>query len=179
MEIPVHIEFQGMEPQEGLRVAIARHVAALEKRYGRITSCRVVLKSPGQHHRTGGFFEVRICIALPDEKEVNVGHKPDADERHADVNFAINDAFKHAQRRLQNQVRRMQGHVKTHVRCSINRPCCTADLTCTNRMVGRRTASQIASASAASFLLRLTYAFTSFAGIRRTWWPSFASSRAQ
>jgi hypothetical protein len=31
-----------------------------------------------------------------------------------------------------------------------------ADLTATNRMVGRRTASQIASASAASFLLRLT-----------------------
>ena len=93
METPVHIEFQGMEPQEGLRVAIARHVAALEKRYGRITSCRVVLKSPGQHHRTGGFFEVHIRIALPDEKEVNVGHKPDADERHADVNFAINDAF--------------------------------------------------------------------------------------
>ena len=114
METPVHIEFQSMEPQEGLRVAIARHVAALEKRYGRITSCRVVLKSPGQHHRTGGFFEVHIRIALPDEKEVNVGHKPDADGRHADVNSAINDAFKHARRRLQNQVRRMQGHVKTH-----------------------------------------------------------------
>ena len=113
METPVHIEFQGMEPQEGLRVEIARHVAALEKRYGRITSCRVVLKSPGQHHRTGGLFEVHIRIALPDEKEVNVGHKPDADGRHADVNSAINDAFKHARRRLQNQVRRMQGHVKT------------------------------------------------------------------
>ena len=112
METPVHIEFQGMEPQEGLRVAIARHVAAFEKRYGRITSCRVVLKSPGQHHRTGGLFEVHIRIALPDEKEVNVGHKPDADGRHADVNSAINDAFKHARRRLQNQVRRMQGHVK-------------------------------------------------------------------
>ena len=39
---------------------------------------------------------------------------------------------------------------------SINRPCCSADLGCTKRIVGRRTASQIASASAASFLLRLT-----------------------
>jgi phage shock protein A len=37
----------------------------------------------------------------------------DADQRHADVNFAINDAFKRA-RRLQDQVRRLQGHVKTH-----------------------------------------------------------------
>ena len=41
------------------------------------------------------------------------------------------------------------------VRCCINWPCCSADLTCTKRIVGRRTASQIASASAASFLLRL------------------------
>src|SRR3954465_606177 len=46
-------------------------------------------------------------------------------------------------------------------------------------MVGRRTASQIAAASAASFLLRLTQGLTAFAGINRTWWPSLVSSRAQ
>ena len=45
---------------------------------------------------------------------------------------------------------------RSRVRCSINWLCCSADLTCTKRMVGRRTASQIASASAASFLLRFT-----------------------
>jgi ribosome-associated translation inhibitor RaiA len=114
METPAHIEFQGMESQEVLRAAIARQVAALEERFGRITACRVVVKAPGQHHRTSGLFEVHIHLALPDRKEVNVGHKPDADERHADVHSAINDAFKHAQRVLQDQVRRMQGHVKTH-----------------------------------------------------------------
>ena len=74
METPVHIDFQGMEPKEKLHAAIARHVAELEKRFGRITACRVVLKGPGQHHRTGGLFE---C--------------PDGDERDgafgADVRF--------------------------------------------------------------------------------------------
>ena len=114
METPVHIDFQGMEPKEKLHAAIARHVAELGKRFGRITACRVVLKGPGQHHRTGGLFEVHIRLALPDEKEVNVGHKPDTDERHADVHSAINDAFKHAQRVLRDQVQRMQGHVKAH-----------------------------------------------------------------
>jgi ribosome-associated translation inhibitor RaiA len=114
METPVHIEFQGMEPQEVLRATIARHVAELEKRFGRITACRVVLKGPGRHHRTGGLFEVHIRLALPDEKEVNVGHKRDVDQRHADVDFAINDAFRRARRRVQDQVRRLQGHVKTH-----------------------------------------------------------------
>ncbi len=114
METPLQIEFQGMEPQEGLRAEIARHVAALEKRYGRITACRVVVKDPGQHHRTSGLFEVHVHLALPDRQQVNVGHKPDSDERHADVRSAINDAFKHAQRVLEEDVRRMQGHVKTH-----------------------------------------------------------------
>jgi len=114
METPVHIDFQGMEPQETLRAEIALQVAALEKRYGRITACRVTVKDPGQHHRTSGLFEVHIYLALPDRMEVNVGQKPDTDERHADVHSAINDAFKHARRILEDDVRRLQGHVKTH-----------------------------------------------------------------
>ena len=48
METPVHIEFQGMEPEEKLHADIVRHVAQLEKRFGRITACRVALKGPGQ-----------------------------------------------------------------------------------------------------------------------------------
>ena len=77
METPVHIDFQGMEPQETLRAEIALQVAALEKRYGRITACRVTVKDPGQHHRTSGLFEVHIHLALPDRMEVNVGQKPE------------------------------------------------------------------------------------------------------
>jgi ribosome-associated translation inhibitor RaiA len=114
METPIHIDFQGMEPQASLREEIVGHVAALEKRFGRITACRIVVKGPGQHHRTSGLFEVHIQLALPDRKEVNVGHKPDADERHSDIHSAIRDAFKHAQRVLGDQVQRMQGHVKAH-----------------------------------------------------------------
>ena len=115
METPLYIDFQGMAPQETLHAEIARHVAALEKRYGRITACRVVVKDPGQHRPTSGLFEVHIHLSLPDRKEVNVGHKPNADERHSNVHSAINDAFKHAQRILEEDVRRMQGDLKTHV----------------------------------------------------------------
>jgi ribosome-associated translation inhibitor RaiA len=114
MQTPVQIDFQGMKPTETLRAAIAAHVAALEERFGRVTACRVVLKAPGEHHRTGGLYEVNIRLALPDGKEINIGHTPGADERHADVDFALNDAFKRARRQLQDQVRRLQGHVKTH-----------------------------------------------------------------
>src|SRR5271167_4574172 len=44
---------------------------------------------------------------------------------------------------------------RSRVRCSINWLCCSADLACTKRMVGRRTASQIASASASIVLVAL------------------------
>ena len=114
MQSPVQIDFQGMNPSETLRTAIAERVAELEDRFGRMTACRVVLKAPGEHHRTGGLHEVNIRLALPDGKEVNIGRTPRADERHADVDFALHDAFKRARRRLQDQVRRLQGHVKTH-----------------------------------------------------------------
>ncbi|MNE05340.1 hypothetical protein D3C80_978980 [compost metagenome] len=46
------------------------------------------------------------------------------------------------------------------VRCNTITLCCSGDFTGTKRMVGRVTASQIASASAMSFFWRFTYGFT-------------------
>ena len=114
MQTPVQIDFQGIKASPRVREAIETHVAQLEQRSGRITACRVVLKGPGEHHRTGGLYEVNIWLTLPDGREVEVSRTPKADERHGDLSFAINDAFKRARRRLQDQVRRMQGRVKQH-----------------------------------------------------------------
>jgi ribosome-associated translation inhibitor RaiA len=114
MQTPVQIDFQGMQAKPDVRASIEKHAAQLERRYGRVTACRVVLKGPSGHHRTGGLYEVHIHLALPNGREVNIGRTPPADERHADLWFAINDAFKHARRRLQDHVRRLQGQVKQH-----------------------------------------------------------------
>ena len=112
MQTPLEIDFQGMIADQAIHASIEQHVNALEKRCGRVTACRVVLKAPGAHHRTSGLYEVNIHLALPNGREVNVARTPPADERHADLTFAINDAFKHARRQLQDQVRRMQAQVK-------------------------------------------------------------------
>jgi hypothetical protein len=114
MQSPVQIDFQGMKPHEALRAVIAEYVAGLEDRFGRITACRVVVKAPSEHRRIGGLYEIHIRLALPDGKEVDIGRTPRLNERHAHVHFALNDAFNRARRQLQDQVRRMQGHVKTH-----------------------------------------------------------------
>ncbi len=114
MQTPVEIDFQGMTGTPQTRDEIGRHIDQLEQRFGRLTACRVVLKGPGPHHQTGGLYEVNIRLALPDGREVNVGRTAQADERHGDLAFAINDAFKRARRRLQDHARRLQGQVKTH-----------------------------------------------------------------
>jgi cold shock CspA family protein len=114
MQTPVQVDFQNVDASPAVRASIERHVAELEQRFGRVTACRVVLKGPGGHHQIGGLYEVNVRLALPDGREVNVGRTPKADERHSDVSFAINDAFKRARRRLQDKVRRLQGQVKQH-----------------------------------------------------------------
>ena len=114
METPVQIEFQGMDAKSDIRIVILDQVAQLEQRFGRVTSGRVVLKAPGGHHRTGGLYEINIRLALPDGREVNVGRTAQNDERHSDLAFTINDAFKRARRQLQDQVRKLQGEIKQH-----------------------------------------------------------------
>ena len=114
MQTPVRIDFQGMVGNRQIRAAITKHLLQLEQRFGRITACRVVVKGPGAHHHTGGIYEVNIRLALPNGREVNVARSAQADERHSDLTFAINDAFKRARRRLQDHARRLQGQVKHH-----------------------------------------------------------------
>jgi len=73
-----------------------------------------VLRGPGDRHRTGGQYQVSIRLALPDGREVNIARTPKQDERYADLTFAVDNAFKRARRRLQDQSRLMQGQTKQH-----------------------------------------------------------------
>lgn len=114
MQTTPHVDFQGMEPSAEWRSRIERRIERLESHYGRMTACRVAVKSPGGRHQSGGHFEINIHISLPDGREVAVERTPDLDERFQDFDFALNDAFKRAERRLQDEVREMRGAVKTH-----------------------------------------------------------------
>lgn len=114
MQTPVQVEFHNVTETAKVHSAIEEHVAELEKRFSHVTACRVRLEGPGERHQTGGLYNVRIRLALPDGREVNVGRTPSADERYADLAFAIDNAFKRARRQLQDQVRRLSGQVKHH-----------------------------------------------------------------
>ncbi len=115
MQTPVALDFQGFEASPELRSAIQKHIVQLEHRFGKVTAGRVAVRAPSEKHKTGGLYEVNIRLALPGKREVNIARTPDADERHADWHFALNDAFKRARRQLQDQVDHMSGNVKAHV----------------------------------------------------------------
>jgi cold shock CspA family protein len=114
MDTPLQIDFQGMEPNPKLQASIGERVDELETRFGHIIAARAVLKGPGGHHRTGAPYELNIHLSLPGGHEVNISRTPHLDERHGDVTFAINDAFRRARRRLQDRARKIRGDVKHH-----------------------------------------------------------------
>jgi cold shock CspA family protein len=114
VETPARIDFVGFTPATTVTEEIERHLAMLEQRFGRITSCHIAIKAPGHHHLTGGLYQVEIRLALPGHKEVNVGRTRQNDERLADIHFALNHAFKRARRQLQDRVRQLEGSVKQH-----------------------------------------------------------------
>ena len=114
MQTPAQIEFEGVVGTPELQASIDQHIAELESRFGRLTAGRVVVRGPGDRHHTGGQYQVSIRLALPDGREVNIGRTPKQDERYADLTFAVDNAFKRARRRLQDQSRQMQGQIKQH-----------------------------------------------------------------
>jgi cold shock CspA family protein/ribosome-associated translation inhibitor RaiA len=112
MEIPLEIAFEGLEPSESVAARVRQEASKLEHFYHRITSCRVVIDKPHQHHQKGNNYFVRIHMTLPGGGDVVVSREPGHRRSHADVYNAIHDAFCAAKRQLQEAMRRRQTRVK-------------------------------------------------------------------
>ncbi|HEY6718777.1 MAG TPA: HPF/RaiA family ribosome-associated protein [Reyranella sp.] len=113
MKTQLKISFQGSEPSEALRRMIEEHVEALEHVHGRLTACHVVIRVPDKHHRTSGLYSANIHLTLPGGIDINVDHTPQADDRFANPQFAVTDAFRRAKRLIKEHVHKQRGEVKT------------------------------------------------------------------
>ena len=92
------------------------NIAELERRYGRITACRIAIHAPNAHHRMGEPYVVTIQLTLPNHREVNVKPPPKAlDPRQGDINFAVNDAFRRADRQLKDRASQLRGRPKARM----------------------------------------------------------------
>jgi ribosome-associated translation inhibitor RaiA len=123
--------FRNMPPSEAVAARIQKETDALDKYFGRITSCHVTVKAPTRHNYHGEPFHIRIELHVPG-KELVVAHTPtargaveqEADGRrrkqheieapHQDAYVAIRDGFRAMRRQLQEYARCLRGEVKTH-----------------------------------------------------------------
>lgn len=112
METPLRISFQGSDVSEALNEMIVEHVDSLERLYGRLTACHVVIRVPDKRHRTGGLYSANIHLTLPGGIDVNVDHTPQADDRFSNPQFAVNDAFRRAKRLVKERAHKQRGEVK-------------------------------------------------------------------
>ncbi len=112
MEIPLEIAFEGLEPSETVAARVRQEASKLEHFYHRITSCRVVIDKPHQHHQKGNAYYVRIHVTLPGGGDVVVSKDPGHKRSHSDVYNAIHDAFAAAKRQLQDAMRKRQLRTK-------------------------------------------------------------------
>lgn len=113
MQSPAQIQFKNMESSEALEAAINKWVDKLDRAYPTIMTCRVCVEAPSKKKIRGGLYHTRIDIKLPG-KEVVVNRNPDLHHSYSDVHVSIRDAFKSAQRQLEDVVKRSQEKVKSH-----------------------------------------------------------------
>ncbi|HLE21410.1 MAG TPA: HPF/RaiA family ribosome-associated protein [Vicinamibacteria bacterium] len=114
MELPLEITFRGLDRSDAIEASIRRRAAQLDRFFGRIMGCRVVVESPHQHHRKGRIYHVRVDLTVPGE-ELVVRRDPSQHAAHEDVYLAIHDAFREARRQVQDYARRQRGQVKGRV----------------------------------------------------------------
>jgi ribosome-associated translation inhibitor RaiA/cold shock CspA family protein len=103
MQIPLEIAFHNIEHSDWAENEIRSHVARLEEIYKRLTSCRVRVDQRASNSSQSIPPVVRIEIGVPGFKDVVVAHEPDHLQRkyqRPDLNKAINEAFRIAERRL-------------------------------------------------------------------------------
>jgi cold shock CspA family protein/ribosome-associated translation inhibitor RaiA len=103
MERPLDIAFHNLQSSPALEAEIRRRVDRLERRFGRLTACRVSVEALHQQHETGNVHEVHITLSVPG-RDLVVSREPHrAKERRAkpDAYACVRDAFDVAERQLE------------------------------------------------------------------------------
>jgi cold shock CspA family protein/ribosome-associated translation inhibitor RaiA len=111
MQLPLQLTFRNMESSSAVETDVERYIAKLERRFGRIMSCRVAIQAPHRHHRQGKLFRVSVDLKVPG-REIAATSAGPKDHAHEDIHVAIRDVFEAVGRRLQDHARKGEGAVK-------------------------------------------------------------------
>jgi cold shock CspA family protein/ribosome-associated translation inhibitor RaiA len=114
MQVPLQIVFEHVAHSDAVEAAVRKEAERLERFYDRITSAQVVIGRPQHRRQHGDTYSVRVHLAVPGGKHVDITREPAATGRHEDAYVTIRDAFDAAGRQLQDEVRKLDGVVKAH-----------------------------------------------------------------
>jgi cold shock CspA family protein/ribosome-associated translation inhibitor RaiA len=106
MQGELQITAKGVTLSEGEASAIRQASRHLETFWDRLTSCRVVVEMPRRRGHSGRLYNIRIEVGVPGQTLL-IRQQP-----REDLLTAIQVAFKAAERRVQDAVRRTRGDVK-------------------------------------------------------------------
>ncbi|MEW6585460.1 MAG: cold shock domain-containing protein [Nitrospirota bacterium] len=114
MQIPLKIVLRDVSPYEDvIRSEVTKLAEKLDKRYPRITGCRVAVERPHKHHKEGNVFGATIVVHVP-QKEIVVSRERALRHSHEDIFLAVHEAFKEVERQLEEYALVQYGDVKEH-----------------------------------------------------------------
>lgn len=108
MSIPVQITSRDFEVTEAIADFVHKRVEKLAKYSDRIKDVEVVFEAPPKHKHKGNQFNLRLLISVPGPELVIKR------QENEDVYVALRDAFKAAERLLEDASRKRRGEVKHH-----------------------------------------------------------------
>jgi len=115
MQVPLELAFHNIESSDWAADEIRDRVADLERIYDRLTSCRVHVDQRANNANGTIPPVVHIELGIPGRKDLVVSHEPDHLMRRyqrPDLQKAINEAFRIAERRLLDLKEQRDGRTK-------------------------------------------------------------------
>ena len=100
MDTLPEIHFHGIEKSQAITERVQEKVAKLEKHFGRMSRCRVVLEAPNRSPQKPKVFLIKIEISLPRRKPIVIRHERVGSHANAELPLALRDAFDAALRKL-------------------------------------------------------------------------------
>ena len=103
----IEVTFRDIERSEAVEQRVRERVERLSRLSDRITSCHVVIQAPHRHHHKGVLYDVRIHVHVPGH-EIVVDRGGSDNHAYEDVYVVIRDAFDAAERKMEEQQRKVR-----------------------------------------------------------------------
>lgn len=102
-----------MKPSEALEARVRELAQHLERVNPNIMRCHVTIEAPRHHQRQGNLYEVHVDLTVPG-REIVAGKMHHDQQSHEDPYVALRDAFRAAERQVEDFAREHRQDVKHH-----------------------------------------------------------------